>query len=290
VVYIGSDNGTVYALHAAADPGHQVIWSAPIGGPMSWSSPAVSSDGSTVYIGSSNGDLYALRTAPKPSQRVAWHVFTGGPIRSGPVVADNVIYVACQSDQSLGEPGGVYAVKGDGTLFWRYQQAGWVDSNPTLTVAGGVVYFGSHAGVLYALDANTSAVLRQYPVVTGGLRADARPAVVGSVVYIGTDDGLYALQPSGASFSVRRHYSQAATVVSGPAVVDDVIYLGTGADPDGSDAGAADNTVYALNITTGQVRWSHRTGAQIFSSPVVSGSIVYIGSEDGNIYAFNTGS
>ncbi len=48
--------------------------------------------------------------------------------------------------------------------------------------------------------------------------------------------------------------------------------------------------MYALDATTGDVRWSYRTGNEIFSSPVVSGNIVYIGSEDGKLYALNTGS
>ena len=279
VLYVGSDDGYVYALRTAPALSltGRFIWSYFIGGQI-WS-PAVSSDGSMVYVGGSKGSVYALRTGPTvPTAEREAGVFPSGPVRSGPVVVDNVVYFG--SEPGDGYSGGVYAVKADGAPLWGYPAAGWVDSNPTLTVVDGVVYFGSHDGVLYALDADNGTLLRQYHVVVTG-RADARPAVAGNVVYIGTDGGLYALKPSGASsFSPLWHNPKDAFVVSGPAVVGSVVYVGGG-----------DHYVYALDAAAaGHVRWSYRTGNSIFSSPVVSGNVVYIGSEDGKLYALNTGS
>ena len=275
VVYIGSDDGKLYALHAAATPGKQVIWSQPIGGQVV-SSPAVSSNGSTVYVGSSNY-LYALLTSPRVSSHVAWRVPTGGMIRSGPVVAGNVIYVGSES-------GGLYAVRADGSVKWNYSAAGFVDSNPTVTVAGGVVYFGNHDGDVYAINATTGNLLWQYHVTTG--RADARPVVADNVVYIGTDSGLYAIKPGGpSSFSALWHNPADNLVVSGPAVAGGVLYVGTGNGP-----GAGAGTLYALNALTGHTNWRHTIGPAIFSSPVVSGNMIFIGSEDDDLYAFYTGS
>lgn len=274
VVYIGSDDGKVYALHAAATPGKQVIWSQLIGGQV-WSSPAVSSDGSMVYVGSSNNYLYALLTSPRVSNHVAWSVLTFGMIRSGPVVADNVIYVGNES-------GGLYAVSADGTVLWNYPAAGFVDSNPTVTVAGGVVYFGNHNGDLYAIN-TAGTLLWRYHVTTR--RVDARPVVADNVVYIGTDSGLYALKPGGPSYSVRWHNPADALVVSGPVMAGGVLYAGTGAST-GNDNGK----LYALNATTGHTNWQHTIGPAIFSSPVVAGDMVFIGSEDDDLYAFYTGS
>ena len=281
VLYVGSDDGNVYALRTAPALSltGRLIWSYFIGGQI-WS-PAVSSDGSMVYVGGSHGNVYALRTGPTvPKAEREARVFPSGPIRSGPVVVDNVVYFG--SEPGDGYSGGVYAVKADGAPLWGYPAAGWVDSNPTLTVVDGVVYFGSHDGSLYELDADNGTRLRQYHVVVTGVvpdRADARPAVAGGVVYVGTDGGLYALKPSGASsFSALWRNPKDAFVVSGPAVVGSVVYVGGG-----------DHYVYALDAA-GHVRWSYRTGNRIFSSPVVSGNVVYIGSEDGKLYALNTGS
>jgi glucose dehydrogenase len=45
--------------------------------------------------------------------------------------------------------------------------------------------------------------------------------------------------------------------------------------------------VSALNAATGAKRWSFNTGRTIISSPAVSGGNVYIGAENGSVYALN---
>jgi eukaryotic-like serine/threonine-protein kinase len=44
--------------------------------------------------------------------------------------------------------------------------------------------------------------------------------------------------------------------------------------------------VYALNAKTGAKLWSYATGSPVNSSPAVANGVVYVGSEDGNVYAF----
>jgi outer membrane protein assembly factor BamB len=44
--------------------------------------------------------------------------------------------------------------------------------------------------------------------------------------------------------------------------------------------------LYALNASTGDVLWSYTTGGWVDSSPVVVNGVVYVGSFDGNVYAF----
>lgn len=51
--------------------------------------------------------------------------------------------------------------------------------------------------------------------------------------------------------------------------------------------GSNDNNVYALNAITGKKLWSYTTGAGIYSSPAVTDGVVYVGSNDGNLYALN---
>ncbi len=50
--------------------------------------------------------------------------------------------------------------------------------------------------------------------------------------------------------------------------------------------GSEDGNVYALNAATGAKLWSYTTGNQVFSSPAVANGMVYVGSGDGNFYAF----
>ena len=51
--------------------------------------------------------------------------------------------------------------------------------------------------------------------------------------------------------------------------------------------GSEDYNVYALNAATGSKIWSYRTSSQVESSPAVANGIVYVGSDDDNVYALN---
>ena len=51
--------------------------------------------------------------------------------------------------------------------------------------------------------------------------------------------------------------------------------------------GSEDFNVYALNASTGAKLWSYTTGSWVHSSPAVANGVVYVGSDDGNVYALN---
>ena len=51
--------------------------------------------------------------------------------------------------------------------------------------------------------------------------------------------------------------------------------------------GSNDSNVYALNATTGAKIWSYRTGYGVNSNPAIANGIVYVGSDDKNVYALN---
>jgi outer membrane protein assembly factor BamB/serine/threonine protein kinase len=54
-------------------------------------------------------------------------------------------------------------------------------------------------------------------------------------------------------------------------------------------AGSADYHLYAWNAATGATLWSFPTGGPIYSSPTVVNGVVYVGSNDSNLYAVSTG-
>ena len=46
--------------------------------------------------------------------------------------------------------------------------------------------------------------------------------------------------------------------------------------------------MYALNAISGAKLWSYRTrGSYVASSPAVANGVVYVGSDDDNVYALN---
>src|SRR5438874_2646741 len=84
VVYIGSDDGNMYALDAKTGAS---LWSYPTGGFIN-SSPAVANG--VVYIGSSDRNVYALDA--KTGTRL-WSYPTGSFIYSSPAVVNGVVYI-----------------------------------------------------------------------------------------------------------------------------------------------------------------------------------------------------
>jgi outer membrane protein assembly factor BamB len=264
MVYVGSFDGNVYALNASNG---KPVWSYQTGSPVE-SSPAVS--GGIIYVGSDNGRVYALDAATAVIQRLVWEYQTGAAVRSGPVVSGGVVYVGSKDRK-------VYALFAASTAAnrydWSYLTGNWVVPNPSLTVAGGTVYVGSRDDNLYAIGAAQGNSLWSY--LTGGW-VDSRPVVAGDTVYVGSnDDNIYAVDTA----THQRIWAKniGGLVVSGPAVAGDTLY-----------AGSDNDKVYALNTTNGDIRWTYTTGNEIFSSPVVADGIVYIGGEDGKVYAFNT--
>src|ERR1017187_3624227 len=50
--------------------------------------------------------------------------------------------------------------------------------------------------------------------------------------------------------------------------------------------GSADNNLYAFNAATGQRIWTAGTYRSVLSSPAVANGVVYVGSDDAKLYAF----
>jgi len=84
VVYIGSGDGSVYALNATTGAPR---WSYATGSSVV-SSPAVANG--VVYIGSNDGKLYALSAS---YGSLMWSSFTGAPVSSSPAVANGSVFV-----------------------------------------------------------------------------------------------------------------------------------------------------------------------------------------------------
>lgn len=51
--------------------------------------------------------------------------------------------------------------------------------------------------------------------------------------------------------------------------------------------GSDDSNIYAFDAGTGNIKWKYTTGGYVHSSPAVTGGIVYVGSYDSNIYAID---
>jgi outer membrane protein assembly factor BamB len=261
VVYVGSDDGTVYAINGSTG---SLVWSYTTGGSV-FSSPTLqeglSEDTEMIFVGSEDGKVYALTAA---SGQLRWTYNTGAPVVSSPEVVGNVVYVGSSNDK-------VYALNtANGSVLWSYATQDIVYSSPA--IANGVVYVGSLDGNVYALSATDGSLLWTY---TTQDIVYSSPSVVNGIVYVGAYDGnVYALNAStGIAIWV---YSTGNAVVSSPAVDNGVVYVGSN-----------DDNLYALNATTGSLEWNDTTGGPVRSSPTVANGVVYIGSDDGTVSAIN---
>ncbi len=268
VVYIGSQNGYVYALDAATGA---KLWS--FSNPAYIvSSPAVING--VVYIGAASGALYAIdaRTGAK-----LWSFLSGSYVFGSPAVVNGVVYFGSID-------GYVYALNaGTGAELWRYRSGDGVSAPPA--VANGVLYISSNGGDMYALNAATGAELWTYYIGPSGPVAAAvtsAPAVANGVVYIASIfTGLvYALNANTGELL----WNAPLGVDSSIAVANGIVYVAGGYSP---VAGIFEGRLYALNAITGAELWNFTTSAPVESSPAVANGVVYIGSDNGDLYALN---
>lgn len=291
VVYVGSDDGNVYAVEAAS--GLQ-RWVHRTGGPVP-GTPAVA--GAHVYVTSYDGRIRAL---DRSSGALVWSFRTGGERRfearglhgwqpkhqtyadpfdvflSSPAVVDGVVYVGSGD-------GHVYALSAaDGTLRWRFDTGEVVHASPA--VAQGLVVVGSWNGRLYALDAKSGAERWRFQ---GGVDAlignqqgfQSSPTVRvedgAGTVYVGSRDAhLYALDLA-TGRELWRHATNASWVVSSPLVHGGRVHFAT------SDS----SLVVALAARDGAPAWQHEDEAYMFSSPVAAGDVLLIGVLNGTLAA-----
>lgn len=190
---------------------------------------------------------------------------------------------------------GIYAGPGPRQFHgvkWKFATGDRVISSPVWL--GGVLYFGSDDGNIYAVDAATGRQNWKYS--TGG-PVPATPAVSGGLVYCPSYDGkFYAIEAQSgnlrwktATAGERRfeakglHGMQPKSqtfadpydiFLSSPVVAEGTVYFGSG-----------DGNLYALDAVSGAVRWKFQTGDVVHASPAYANGTLYFGSWDSYFYA-----
>ncbi len=208
VVYVGSVEGSLYALSAASGA---LLWSFATGASIE-SSPAVANG--VVYVSSFSDSVYALSAS---SGALLWSYDTGGPVNSSPAVANGVVYV--------GSNDSIYALDASsGILLWSFATGGSINSSPA--VANGVVYAGSFDDNLYALNAASGTLLWSAPTFSA---VSSSPAVANGVVYVGANDDIVrAFNAANGTFLW--YFEANDPIESSPAVANGVVYVGSGDD------------------------------------------------------------
>ena len=255
-IYIGSDDGNLYALN----PNGTQKWVFPTKSCIV-SSPALGGDG-TIYVGSDDSNLYAIN----PDGTQQWAFTTGNCVDSSPAIgADGTIYVG-SLDANL------YAINPNGTEQWAFPVGRGIFIPSPALAADGTIYVGSWDDNLYAINPDGTL---QWAFATGDGIYSSPALGADGTIYVGSEDAnLYAINPDGTQKWV---YSTNNAITSSPALgADGTIYVG-------SD----DNHLYAVN-PDGTQKWALATGSNVESSPVIGADgTIYVGSDDNNLYAIN---
>jgi outer membrane protein assembly factor BamB len=123
-------------------------------------------------------------------------------------------------------------------------------------VVSGIVYFLSYDSYFYAVDANSGQL--KWKFQTGGERH-----------YAGKH--LHHLEPAAEAMP-----DPWDVYLSSPSVWNGTVYFGSG-----------DGNIYALDASSGTLKWKFQTGDVVHSSPAIADGTLYIGSWDTYLYALD---
>ncbi len=244
-----------------------------------YGSPAVAGD--SVYVGGYNGIIYAFdfgRDEPRWVYPRQGNI--GGPIVGGLVVAQGKVYFG-SSD------GNVYALDAaDGYKEWVFQTGDKIWSTPAID--GDTLYIGSFDNKLYALSATDGS--KKWEFETEGAIA-ATPLVYNNTVYMGSfDRHLYAVDATDGSLKWK--FMAENWFWARPVIYNDIIYAGC-LGRDKWLVRENEGKVYALDVESGdkvgELDYFVDLGSPISSSPVLVDGLLIVASEEGVVYAWDTG-
>lgn len=305
-VYVGSDDGFVYALDAADG---SLEWKFDAGGEVT-ASPTIA-DGK-VFIGSEgSGWMFALDAATgeevwryaKDDQAARY------PVNTSPAYAFGHVFV--------GTRGGFVGLDGrTGEKVWQYRFGRMNHGLLAPTIHGTTIYIPTNDIHPVAIDIRT-----EMPVDEGhGHHCQASMAYEDGMILYNTGPGCnvmdaFDLMNPHFRFRISGGAGLSFFPESGPALHDGWAYCAKGDEkvyafrqqggkwqgawsrPVGMVVsslalidrelifGCEDGNVYALDRATGEEVWRFETDGAVKSSPCIEDGVVYIGSDDGNVYA-----
>ena len=182
-------------------------------------------------------------------------------------------------------------VKKQPRVLWKVKTGGQVISSPVL--AGGKVFVGSSDYKLYALNETDGEILWTFE--TGG-PVNSTPLVTdGKVLFLSYDGFFYALnqitgevawkfETGGESiFKVKDYFNGSFQpdfwdfYLSSATVNNGKVYFGS-----------SDSNIYALDLETGEKKWSYSTSGSVHSSPAIWENSLVVGSWDSRVYCLDT--
>ncbi len=292
VLYLNVSRHPDSLIQALAGYDGTALWSYRVEGRLSGAPVIV--DG-VVYASIVEGTIYALQA---DDGTLIWRStidlgpdvpsFVGPIVFASPTVVEKAVYLAPAVNAPL-KPF-VYALQAeDGMLLWKAP----LDSSTTfpLIIVDGVIYLSTHSNCL-ALRAGDGSSLWQYET-SGFIRSS--PVVVDGVICISLSTFKHAFSESGQISQWYEAFICTLQASDGSLLWQQQLGITTGAShPTAPVAahgtiflGADDGYLYALRRGDGTLLWSYKTNATLLSSPMVAQGVIYVGGNDGCVYALH---
>ncbi len=209
------------------------------------------------------GPAAAKAAAPTGEVTAVWVFKCEDEIRGNPLVVNNVVYVGVYDNN-------LYAVNAtEGKLLWKYATDGGLPGSPA--IYQDLLLIGSEDKRLHAISAKSGKIQWTY-YTEGPVRSS--PRVAEGHIFIGSDDAhLHAVNLS----TGRRAWRIQATdaIRCRPAVSTDRVYFG-----------CESGEFYCADFG-GETKWRQKAKRALTSSPLLHQGVLYVGSMDGQVYAFN---
>ena len=233
--------------------------------------------GDTVYFGSYDGNVYALdaKTGTEKWQYPPYdHI---GAIIGSPAVSSDTIFFGSAD-------GKLYALdSATGEEQWLYPFDAGDKIWSTPVISNGVIYVGSSGNRLYAINAVSGKEMWSFP--TEGAVVGS-PRVSEGTVYFGSfDNYIYAVDATNGN--ERWKYEGDDWIWARPVIDNGVIYAGCTQSSYIQDDENFNDTLYALDADSGELRWVFQTEGAIRCAPIMVDNRLVVSSEDGKIHVLD---
>ena len=274
-VYVGTKDGRVQALSDRGDGDFPEKWRYPQSDDSDdslrgvYGTPLLAAG--LLFVTAESGYIYALDPESGSVSERGWRRPLGQSGNPEPLVAGPVYEPVNRMVLVASEDGRLYSYDAEtGEPLWRPFEAGdkiW--STPAIGNIDGlpVIYFGSHDGAVYAVNAADGQEIWKFQ--TDGVVA-GRPLVMDGLVIVGSfDKKLYALDAREPA--VRWEYEGENWFWAGAVTNGRTIF-----------APSMDGNIYALD-RSGILQWKFDVGSEIVSPPALVPRGLVVATRDGDL-------
>jgi outer membrane protein assembly factor BamB len=218
------------------------------------------------------------------ANKTLWIFDTGSPdaVRSSPAVVGGTVYIG--SDNNT-----LFAIDMvTGTLKWKYIATGDVRSAPA--VADGKVFFTDRSGNLTCLSATTGGYLWHYRA-DGVTESRSSPTIYNNGTHNIVIWGTRSNQGYPNVFARTTNNEPVWEFMAGTQSGDERIEGKPAVASNGTHTlvfvgGYYTDTLFAIDLATGQQAWTYNAGSDIIRGPVVADGLVFVAPKGKGVMAF----